>query len=84
MSELSFICVVDCPDCDTTIVTDEDLVSVFIIFDEIVAIAICGYCERPVSSTITKDFAEELAGLNVKIFSWESGKEVGISGVKNI
>lgn len=78
------VCVVECPDCDTTIITDSDLVTVFVGFGEIMAITICGYCERPVSCSIGKQFAEELASLDVKVFSWETGSEVGIAGVQSI
>lgn len=78
---LQLICVVDCPDCDTTVLTDPYFVSIFIGFGDITAISMCGYCERPVSCVIDNEFAKELVGLGVKIFSWETGCEVGIKEI---
>jgi len=81
---LSLVCIVDCPDCDTTVIMDSEFVSVFVLFDQLVAIAMCGYCERPVSCEIKRELAEEFADFGVKIFSWETGAEVGIAGVQHI
>jgi hypothetical protein len=81
---LPLVCVVNCPDCDTTVISESDFVSVFVLFEQLIAIAMCGYCERPVSCEISKELAEEFAELGVKIFSWESGLEVGIAGVQHI
>lgn len=80
--EMCLVCVVECDDCDTTILSDPEYLSVFIGFGDIWAITICGYCERPVSCNISKDLALEFAELGVKMFSWETGLEVSIAEVQ--
>lgn len=81
-SEIQFVCIVDCEDCDTTVLSDPEYLSVFVGFGDIWAITICGYCERPVSCNINKELAVEFAELGVKMFSWETGLEVGITEVQ--
>lgn len=81
-AEIEFVCVVECEDCDSTVLTEPDYLSVFVGFGDIWAITICGYCERPVSCNITKELALEFAELGVKMFSWETGSEVSIAEVQ--
>lgn len=82
--DIAFVCIVDCPDCDKTILTDPDYISVFLGFGDIWGITICGYCERPVSCSIPKDLAIEFAELGVKMFSWETGQQIDVAGVQKL
>lgn len=81
--EIHFIAIVECPDCDITVISDPEYMSVFLGFGDIWGISLCGYCERPISANISKEFAIELTELGVKAFSWETGSEIGAVGVSN-
>ena len=84
MEDLEMICLVYCDDCDPTIIHDASYVSMFIDpGNEITVIALCIYCERPVSDQIEFSFALELAEKEVKIFSWLTG-EISSNDLRNL
>lgn len=80
--ELDPICVVECDDCGSSIVSDPELISVFINFGgETLGATRCGYCDRPVVCEIDPELAKVMVADGVRIFSWIEGGEVSIDHI---
>lgn len=80
--DIGLIALVHCDDCDFTIIHDPSFISMFVVdSDDFIAIAMCGYCERPITCSISSDLAKEFSELGVALFSWIKGTEISIAEV---
>lgn len=79
-SERSIVCIVECEDCGGFVVTDPDFVSIFYLpeGESVIAITLCFYCERPVSSEVSYKMVKNLIKQGVHSFNWETGERNGI------
>lgn len=64
------ICSIECEDCGKTLVIDPEMIALFNLEVEYMAMGMCFYCERFIYSAISKQEAEDLSNRGVKMLSW--------------
>lgn len=63
--------IVECDDCGLSIVCDPSFISIENFMEINFATTICGFCERPIISEISKDDVRAFVEVGVKVFSIE-------------
>lgn len=77
MASLDPLCIFNCTDCGDFIVAVPDLISLFVVDDDIYAMSRCPYCDRVAKNDCDMDVAEVLIERNVNLFNWNDGEKIG-------
>jgi hypothetical protein len=70
------VCVLGCEDCGDFLVAMPNLLSLFVIDDDLYAITRCPYCDRVIKNNCEIEVAELLIEQGVKLFNWNDGDTI--------